>query len=608
MDLEKGLRVSGNRPKDIRLKGISASAGIVIGKAYHVDRGEMKIIYEYLLNEEQVSRELKRFDAAVGLTEAQLRQVKKEVPDEFKDHAYILDAHLLILKDRMVHEATRRTIDQDKINVEWALKKSLETARQAFSKIRDPYIRGRIKDMEDVVGMIMRNLAGKRAEDISTIKDRVIVVAHDLSPADTSQMNLDRVMGFVTNMGSKTSHTSIVAQSLQIPAVVGLERATDRIGNNELVILDGTTGDVIVNPSEDVLQEYKRRKRRYEEYHSEIVRCAHLPAETLDGHVISIRGNIELLEEVTAVLDYGAEGVGLYRTEFLYLSHGSLPEEDELFENYREVAEILAPESVTIRTLDIGGDKFASQLELSEEMNPALGLRAIRFCLKMRHVFEAQLRAICRASHYGHVKILFPLISGVSEIVEAKKILREVQEKLSREGVPFDKNMEVGIMVEVPSAVTVADLLAREVDFFSIGTNDLIQYSLAVDRTNEYVAHLYMPYHPALLRMIRHVVLCAKREGIRVAMCGEMAGDPLCVPLLLAMGLNELSMNPHSIPIIKRIIRLATLEECREYLAQVMDLPTGEEVKSYLTQVLSRRFPEEFALNLPEFREVENIH
>ena len=581
--------------QDIVLQGIAASPGIVIGKTYHVDRGEMKIIYEYLLNDAQVAEELGRFEAAVEKTRNQLRLVREEVPEEFKDHIHILDAHLLILKDRMIYEETLKTIEKEQINVEWALKRTLDKARAAFSKIRDGYIRGRIKDIEDVILMVLRNLAGKGYEDITTIKDRVIIVAHDLSPADTSQMNIDRVMGFITNVGSKTSHTSIVAQSLQIPAVVGLERATDRVGNNQLIVLDGSKGKIIINPSEATLEEYSQKKGKYERYLADIVRCAHLPAETIDGFRISIKGNIEQLEEVTAVLDFGAEGIGLYRTEFLYLSSKTLPDEEELFENYREVCEIVAPQPVTIRTLDLGGDKFASNLELSEEMNPAMGLRGIRFCFKMKQIFESQLRAICRASHYGNVKVMFPLISGVSETVRAKQILKKVQEDLTREGIPFDEDLQVGIMIEVPSAVAIADLLAREVDFFSIGTNDLIQYSLAVDRANEYVAYMYMPFHPALLRMIRQVVTSAKREGIHVAMCGEMAADPLCIPLLLALGLDELSINPHAIPLIKRIIRTSTLEESRDYLSHTFNLNTADEVRTYLTQVITKRFPEELA-------------
>ena len=581
--------------KETVLSGIPASPGIVIGKSFHVERDEPKVIYEYLLTDNQIEEELKRFDAAVAEVRAQLSGYIQELPGEFQDHKHVLSAHLMILEDRMIYENTRRLIKSEKINAEWALKRSLDRARRLFERVVDNYIKSRVEDVVAVCEMIWRYLAGKDHNDIRTIKGRVIIVARDLSPADTAQMNIEQVMGFVTDMGGRTSHTVIMAQTLQIPAVVGLKNATERIANSQVIIVDGNAGKVILNPSDETIVAYEDLKRRYEMYQAEIIRSAHLPAETLDGCHIYVRGNIELFEEVTAVLDYGAEGIGLYRTEFLYLASKTLPNEEQLFETYRDLAEIVSPHPVTIRTIDLGGDKFASSIPLAPEMNPALGLRAIRFCLKERGIFETQLRAILRASNYGSIRLMFPLVSGVSDIIAVKEVLDKVKDDLTRQGIPFNQDMPVGIMVEVPSAVIVADLLAREVDFFSIGTNDLIQYALAIDRANENVAYLYQPYHPALLRMIKQVVGAAKREGISVAMCGEMAGEPLLAPLLLGLGLDELSVNPTSIPFLKQLIRMISLEECNNILAQCMTCVTSRQVREYLNLKMSHHFPAHFA-------------
>ncbi len=581
--------------QEVVLTGVPASPGIIIGKAYHVERDEPKVVYEYLLKKEDLGKELKRFEIAVDDVRSRLYDYIKELPGEFQDHKFILNTHLMILDDQMIYEETKKLISEEQINAEWALKRSLEKIRSLFHSIQDDYIKGRLKDIVDVCEMVWRSLAGKSTSDIKTIRGRVIIVARDLSPADTSQMNIERVMGFVTDMGGKTSHTAIMAQTLQIPAVVGLGKATGAIANDQIVIVDGISGKVIVNPTDETILAYEDLKRRYESRQAEVIRSAHLPAETTDGYSVIVRGNIELFEEVTAVLDYGAEGIGLYRTEFLYLASRTLPTESQLFETYRDLAEIVAPHPVTIRTLDLGGDKFASTMDLAEEMNPAMGLRAIRLCLKERHIFETQLRAILRASNFGNIRLMFPLVSGVSDIIAVKEVLNKVQEDLIREGLPFNPDLQVGIMVEVPAAVAVADLLAREVDFFSIGTNDLIQYALAIDRTNENVAYLYQPYHPALLRMVKHTVDAGKREGISVAMCGEMAGEPLLVPLLLGLGLSELSVNPPAIPIVKRLVRLTSMEEGKEMLAQAMTCITSKEVRAYLNMRMHQRYPDLFS-------------
>jgi phosphotransferase system enzyme I (PtsI) len=450
--------------------------------------------------------------------------------------------------------------------------------------------------VEAVSERVMRILAGEVRESVSSISGQVIVVAHDLSPADTTQMRLEKVVGFATDMGSKTSHTAIIAQSLEIPAVVGLEKVTREINPGDAIILDGNSGLIFINPPQEVLVQYQEKQRQYESFKTEIARLSHLPAITLDGHAIQVKANIEFMEELETYRDRGAEGVGLYRTEFLYLRQKELPSEEALYEDYRKAAAVVAPHSLTIRTLDIGGDKFASHLDLAEEMNPAMGLRAIRFSLKETDIFKIQLRAILRASAQGNIRIMFPMISDLKEVKMAKAILKGLMEDLAREKIPFDPQLKVGIMIEVPSAVTIADLLAPEVSFFSIGTNDLIQYTLAIDRVNESVAHMYQPLHPAVLRMVRQIVRAGQDRGITVAMCGEMAGEPLYVPILLGLELNELSMNPMAIPKVKKIIRRTRLSDAKKLLSELMKMETTEAVNECLTREMTRLFPDEFDL------------
>ncbi len=582
--------------QDREYRAIGVSPGIAIGRAYHVERSRVKVFYEYLIDANQVPAEVARFRQGVDEAERELEVIKKKFGADFKDRSYIVDAHLMILRDPMIYERTLETIQREKINSEWALKLAVDALKGLFARIQDDYIKGRFSDVEYVVERILRRLAGQKEERIADIGERVIVVAHDLSPADTMQMQGDRVMGFLTEVGGRTSHTAIISRSMEIPAVLGLEGACEKITSGALIILDGTAGLVIVEPDQATLDLYERKRRDYEAYQAQVIRCAYLPAETLDGYRIQANANIELLEEVASVLDHGGEGIGLYRTEFLYLNATELPGEDLLFQNFRDVAHIVAPRPVTIRTLDMGGDKFASHMDVPEEMNPAMGLRAIRFCLKERHIFRTQLRAILRASAYGGLRIMFPMISSLEEIREARGLLEEAKAELRRARIPFNDHIAVGSMIEVPSTVTIADLLAREVDFFSIGTNDLIQYALAIDRVNEQVAHLYEPLHPAVLRMVRQVVEAGHGRGIPVAMCGEMAGEPSYVPVLLGLGLDELSMNPLTIPKVKRLIRMATREECQELVAELLKLSTSAEIREHLQQAVARRFPEDLSL------------
>ncbi|RJP55672.1 MAG: phosphoenolpyruvate--protein phosphotransferase [Deltaproteobacteria bacterium] len=582
------------RKEDYVVKGIGGSPGIVIGKAQPIERDRIDIFAYRLIDQAEVPGEERRFKIAVEESKEQCLKVKDNIlSQDAKEVVYIIDAQLMILEDRMLIDETIRRIREEKINAEWALEITLQKLRGAFKNIDDEYLSERKSDVDYIGERIVRNLLGKKQDSISDLKEKAIIVAHDLSPADTAQMTRDKVIGFATDIGGKTSHTAIMARALGIPAVVGLERITQEVKIGDFLIIDGNTGIVLINPTKTVLNEYLEKKRIYERLEKELFKYKDLPAQTLDGYRIKVVANIELIEEIPSVLEHGAEGIGLYRTEFLYLRRKELPSEEEQFQAYKSVVERFHSYT-TIRTMDIGGDKFISHLDLAKEMNPAMGLRAIRFCLREVDIFKTQLRAILKASNYGKIKIMFPMISGVSEILQTKEILEKVKLELKNDGIPFDSNIKIGIMIEIPSAVTLADILAKEVDFFSIGTNDLIQYSLAIDRVNEHVAYLYEPLHPAVLRVIKHVVECGHNAGIKVGMCGEMAGEPLYIPILLGMGLDELSMNALSVLGVKKIIRSITYKESRELLDSIMGFSTASEIKSFVKEEMIKRFPSDF--------------
>ena len=581
--------------REIILKGVGASPGITIGRAFAVARRPVKVPLRKLEGLDARLREAERFQSALDASRSELTSARDELKgDSAGDYSYILEAHLHILNDKMIAKRTEEIIKDQGINAEWALSMSMEATRRAFENMSDAYLRSRVKDVEYVTDLVMRHLSGQTEQSISEIKEKVIVVAHDLSPAETTQMDLDWVLGFVTDIGGPTSHTAIMAQAKGIPAVVGLKAISRKVRNGDFLIVDGSQGVVVINPEEETLHQYRERHEAFELYSQEVMSQAGLPARTVDGHLIQVEANIELADEVGTVLNYGAEGIGLYRSEFFYITQKEMPTQEELYQNFKAVTERLGGRPVNIRTLDIGGDKFASTMELAPQINPALGLRAIRFCLQEKELFKDQLAAILRASATGKVRVMFPLISGVNELVEAKSILEEVKSELSAKGLAFDRNLEVGIMVEVPSAVAIADLLAPLVDFFSIGTNDLIQYSLAIDRVNEKVAHLYQPLHPAVLRMIRQVVDAGTKAGIKVAMCGEMAGDPRAVPLLLGLGIEVLSLNAMAIPRVKQVVRLASRKTWRKLAKKALGFPTALEVSQFMDRELARHFPELF--------------
>ncbi len=577
------------------LRGIPASPGIVIGRAWVLsDRGEIKGRFRLLFTEEEQVTEVARLQAAMDQAHEDLTRLHREISAEFPEHAHLLELHLLILKDQMLYDEPLRLIREERLNAEWALHRSFEKVQELFRRIEDPYIKGRLADVESVYRRLIGSLIGKSSTRMFDSPEPVIIVARDLSPAETTQMTNSKVVGFITERGGKTSHTAIMAQALEIPAVVGLDNATEEINPEDELIIDGLMGRVILNPDGEVLEKYRRRQLEFDAFKAEVAQFCTFAAYTLDDHPTRILANIELPEEVQLALKCGADGVGLYRTEFLYLRQRLLPTEEELYQDYKKVVEAMHPRLVTIRTLDIGGDKFLSHLEYPKEMNPALGLRAIRFCLKEPGIFRTQLKAILRASAHGQVRVMFPLISSLQEMREARQLLHEVEAELRREGHLFDPRLPVGAMIEVPAAATLASLLAREADFFSIGTNDLIQYALAIDRGNKQVSGLYQPLHPAVMRMILQIVEAGRAAGIPVAVCGEMAGDPLYLPILLGLGVNELSMNHMSIPMVKKVIRLISYKETQEMARQALEMETVEEINEFAVQEMNRRFPEIF--------------
>ena len=570
--------MSGKNPEETILTGIGASPGICIGKAYLVDTEGVDVINKYAIEGKELNQEINRFRSAVKRAKDELREIHENIPKDFRQHAYILETHIALLKDKMLYGKTIDTIKQDHVNAEWALKQVVSNIQSAFKNISDPYLKERSTDIVQVSDRIMRCLVGAETVNFSEISKRVILVAHDLSPADTSQINVERVMGFITDRGGKTSHTAIIARSLEIPAIMGMSDATQLIKIDDLIIIDGTTGTLILNPSEQTLIDYEERKNEYQARQAAMTRDSHLPAETLDGFRLIAMGNIELPEEIVSVIDHGGDGIGLYRTEFQYMNRPDFPSEDELFDKYKDVIEVISPKPVTIRTLDINGDTALMNGADLEEENPALGLRAIRYCLKKPDVFMTQLRAILRAAVFGNVRIMFPMINSCEELIEAKKMLKEAAASLDRDGTSFRKDIEIGILIEVPSAVIMADAMAEMVDFFSIGTNDLIQYTLAIDRGNREVSHMYNALNPAIIRMIKHVVDVAKERGIKVAMCGEMAGDPFHIPVLLGLELNELSMNPQSIPAVKSMIRSLRADDAKKLMQDILSKQSVKEI------------------------------
>ncbi|MGO8970953.1 MAG: phosphoenolpyruvate--protein phosphotransferase [Myxococcaceae bacterium] len=571
------------------IHGIGASPGLSLGRAFVLDRRRLRTP-KLRISEPEVEPELMRMKTAIDLSDHQLQELKEQLErSDGKDHALILEAHRLMLRDPMLLDEVNRVIVADRINAEWAVRRVTRKLKHAFDNIADEYFRERRADVDFVADRVVRNLMGQVVDVAVEVPEGSVVVAHDLPPADAAMLaRTGRVLAFVTDVGSQTSHTAIVARARATPAVVGAVRASETISPGDLVAVDGTLGLVLVNPRPEALKGFEVARTRWAELEQETLALRELPAVSTDGARVRLLGNIEFLEELPSLLAHGAEGIGLYRTEFLFLDRSEPPSEDEHYACYRTVLEAMGGRPVTIRTLDLGGDKVPGNRRWEREPNPAMGLRAIRYCLSRRDLFRTQLRALLRASVHGNLRVMFPLISGMSELREARSELEACRSELGRQGVPLGGRFPVGIMVETPSAAWLADRLATEADFFSIGTNDLIQYTLAIDRQNREVAYLYKPLHLSVLRALEHILAAARVAGIPVSMCGEMAGDPRYTLVLLALGMDELSMTAGQIPVVKQRIRRLSRAAARRALEEAMRLSTAEEIERLLDETVRR--------------------
>ena len=568
------------KQNNIILNGIAASSGVAIGKVFVLEEDEFLVVKRELSGTQEIRQELARLKDAMDKTKVELEENKKELSKVLGgNYAKIAAAHLLILNDPIVKNEIIKMIKEG-VNAEYALHKVVEKFSKTFDLIDNDYFRERKHDLLDVAKKVMRNLFGKQKKTLTDLEEDSIVVAKTLTPADTVTMKEVMIKGFVTEIGGKTSHTALVAQSLEIPAVVGLKDILRQVKQGMPIIVDGNLGLVILDPSEETIENYKREYEIQISKKKELEKFKDLPAVTTDGREVILGANIENPEEVRAALRHGANAIGLYRSEFMYLSRKTMPTEEEHYQNYSKVAKMMMPYEVIIRTIDLGGDKIArlGLMDIGREANPFMGLRAIRFCLKYPDIFKAQLKGILRASMHGNIKIMYPMISRISEIRDANRILEQAKEELRKEGKKFKEDIEVGVMIEVPSAAIITDIIAKEVDFLSIGTNDLIQYTMAVDRVNADVAHLYSPMHPAILRLLRTIIDSAHAAGKYVGMCGEMAGDPAYTVVLLGLGLDEFSMSAAQIPKVKKFIRNISKAEAKKLVEQLFKCSNMQEI------------------------------
>ena len=558
----------------------------------HVVRDDLDDVVRYRIAPSQIPDEIGRFETALIQTRMQILEMQQRIAESIgaKDAA-IFDAHLLVVEDRTLIDEVLRKLETDLCNVEWVFQEVATRYAETLNKIDDPYLRERALDIQDVTKRVIRNLQGKAPKTFLALSEQHILIAHNLTPSDTASINRANVLGIATDVGSRTSHAAILARSLNIPAVVGLHDITAKLETGQHVLVDGSDGLLIIDPAPETVAHYAEIESRRAVVAAQLKELRTTRSTTRDGHHIVLSANIELPEDVEAVAANGAEGIGLYRTEFLYLNRTSLPTEHEQFETYRRVAERLRPDPLIIRTFDLGGDKLApGTVDIADELNPFLGWRAIRLCLEHIDIFKTQLRAILRASAVGNIKIMFPMISGLEELRRAKAVLAECKDELRRSGIPFGKEIEVGAMIEIPSAAICANALAPEVDFFSIGTNDLIQYTLAVDRVNEKLAHLYEPTHPAILRLLKMIAEAAHANHIWVGVCGEMAGDVALIPLLLGLGMDELSAGATLVPRVKRAVQSLAIPECRELVEETLKLNTASEILARCLELADKRY------------------
>jgi len=576
---------------EIRFEGIGVSPGIAFGGIYVV-RDDLDEVARYHIAPSRIADEIGRFEAGLIQTRMQILEMQERIAKSIgaKDAA-IFDAHLLVVEDRTLIDEVLRKLKTDLCNVEWAFQEVATRYAETLSKIDDPYLRERALDIQDVTKRVIRNLQGKAPKAFLSLSGPHILVAHNITPSDTASMSRENVLGIATDLGSRTSHAAILARSLTIPAVLGLHDITAKVDTGQHLLLDGNDGLLIVNPAPQTLACYRELESRRAKVTAQLKELRETTSTTRDGCHIVLSANIELPEDVDAVAANGAEGIGLYRTEFLYLNRKTLPAEEEQYETYRSVAERVRPNPLIIRTFDLGGDKLAEGVaDVTDELNPFLGWRAIRFCLENQDIFKTQLRAILRASAVGNIKVMFPMISGLDELRRAIAVLEECKQQLRNSRAEVAERVEVGAMIEIPSAAICASALAREVDFFSIGTNDLIQYALAVDRVNEKIAYLYEPTHPAILRLLKMVADAAHASRIWVGVCGEMAGDVALVPLLLGLGMDELSAAATLVPRVKRAVQSVAIPECRELVEDALKLNTASEILGRCLQLADNRY------------------
>ncbi|CAG7839358.1 phosphoenolpyruvate-protein phosphotransferase [Clostridium novyi B str. ATCC 27606] len=564
------------------IKGTGVCPGIAIAKALILKEEELIVEKKSITD---IESEKIKFNSALLKSREDLQKIHDNVlKDIGKDKAEIFQAHLMILNDPELINPTISKIETG-LNAEFAFQEVTTQMIQIFESIEDEYLKERAADVRDVSKRVLTYLLGKEVTDVSILPEDVILIAEDLTPSVTASMDKSKVKGFLTNIGGKTSHTSIMAKTLEIPAIVGLEDITDRVKNGDIIAFNGKTGEIIINPNLQELDRYKEEKINFENYKKEIKELIGKKSTTKDGKTVELAGNIGTPDDIDGLLVNDAEGVGLFRTEFLYMNRNEIPSEDEQYEAYKKVLEAMNNKPVIIRTLDIGGDKEVPYMHLPKESNPFLGYRAIRLCLDRKDLFITQLRALLRASIHGKLRIMFPMISSLEELLQAKHILNETKEALIKEGIKVSDNIEVGMMIEVPSAAIISDILAKHVDFFSIGTNDLIQYTTAVDRINEKISYLYTPMNPAILRLIKLVIDNAHKAGIWAGMCGEVAGDERLIPVLLGMGLDEFSMSAISILPARRLISSLSLKEAQDISNRVLSLDSAEEIATLLSNL-----------------------